>query len=190
MEALDVLSANRAALGAALTQPSQPDFNHALSGPGHWEGTNISEGRGTTQPFELFGAPFLEPAKILDFLGAKPFPGIVLRETAFEPTANKWQGALCRGFQIHVQDTALYRPYTTTLELLRAVLACHAGDLQWKPPPYEYEMEKMPVDLIIGDRSIRKRLENLDPVDVLETSWIGALDEYKHASRVYYLYDE
>ena len=78
-----------------------------------WEGTNLSEGGGTTQPFELFGAPFLEPERILSYLTDKDLDGIALREAVFAPTSGKWQGKRCRGFQIHVTDTDHYLPYLT-----------------------------------------------------------------------------
>jgi uncharacterized protein YbbC (DUF1343 family) len=116
-----------------------------------WEGTNISEGRGTAQPFELFGAPFINPEKILTAVGAESTPGIILREVVFEPTANKWQSHPCRGFQIHITDPDEVRPYETSLRLLQAVIKHHKKDFEWKQPPYEYETKKLPIDLIIGD---------------------------------------
>lgn len=172
--------------------PNLPTPTSALVYPGQviWEGTNVSEGRGTTQPFELFGAPFIDHATLNGFLDGVPLPGIVLRHTAFEPTANKWQGTLCRGYQIHVVDKTRYQPYVTSLRLLQAVLACHAGEFNWKPPPYEYEYEKLPIDLIIGNRDIRRRLESLEPVESIVLSWKGQTDEFQNSSRACRLYDE
>ena len=171
--------------------PNLPTPTSALVYPGQviWEGTNVSEGRGTTQPFELFGAPFIDQPSISAFILDARLTGAVLRHTAFEPTANKWQGALCKGFQIHILDNTTYAPYATSLLFLRAVLACHAGDFQWKSPPYEYEYEKLPIDLIIGDRSIRQRLESLEPLDNIIASWKDRTDEFQRMSRAYYLYD-
>ena len=153
-----------------------------------WEGTNVSEGRGTTQPFELFGAPFLDPQRILSCLSDKDLLGIVLRETAFEPTSGKWQGKLCRGFQIHVTEPDNYLPYITSLKLLQAVMRHHAKDFSWKNPPYEYEFEKLPIDLIIGDSEIRKRMERLDSLDDIAESWKPELNRFVHDSRDYHLY--
>jgi len=171
--------------------PNLPTPRSALVYPGQviWEGTNVSEGRGTTQPFELFGAPFIDPGKMQAVLGDVPLPGIVLRPAAFEPTANKYNGKLCKGFQIHVCNASAYAPYATSLRLLQAVLACHADAFQWKSPPYEYEFEKLPIDLIIGDSDIRQQLERLDPLDGIMASWKDKTDIFQQISRKYYLYD-
>jgi uncharacterized protein YbbC (DUF1343 family) len=170
--------------------PNLPTPASAAVYPGQviWEGTNISEGRGTTQPFELFGAPFIDPARILSSLTDKDMKGIVLRETAFEPTSGKWQGKRCRGFQIHITEPEHYRPYLTTLKLLQAVIRHHPNDFSWKSPPYEYEFEKLPIDLIIGEPAIRKRLENMDSLDVIAESWMPDMNRFSTESRQYHLY--
>jgi uncharacterized protein YbbC (DUF1343 family) len=86
-------------------------------------------------------------------------------------------------------DPLRYRPYKTTLQLLRTILVQHRGQFQWKPPPYEYEFERLPIDLIIGDRSIRKQLENLEPIDAIEAEWQEELNKFKEISREFQLYD-
>ena len=170
--------------------PNLPTPASASVYPGQvlWEGTNVSEGRGTTQPFELFGAPFLEPERILSHLTDKDMQGIVLREAAFEPTSGKWQGKLCKGFQIHVTDPNIYLPYITTLKLLQAVMSHHANDFAWKNPPYEYEFERLPIDLIIGSSEIRKRLEHLNSLDDIANSWKPELSRFVRESRNHHLY--
>ena len=164
-----------------------PDSVAVYPGQVIWEGTNVSEGRGTTQPFEVFGAPFINPDKLMKTLGGK-IPGAVLRKCAFEPTFNKWKGLLCKGFQIHVTDPNEFRPYATALKLLRAVFLNHKDPFEWKPPPYEYEFGKMPFDLICGDRQIRSAIENLDDTDRLEMTWRDELAEFKRLCRKYHLY--
>ena len=170
--------------------PNLPTPASAIVYPGQvlWEGTNVSEGRGTTQPFELFGAPFLEPRRILSRLTDKDMQGIVLREAAFEPTSGKWQGKLCKGFQIHVTDPDSYLPYITSLKLLQAVIRHHANDFAWKNPPYEYEFERLPIDLIIGNSEIRKRLERLNSLDDIVESWKAELNRFVRESRNHHLY--
>ena len=170
--------------------PNLPTPVSTLVYPGQvlWEGTNVSEGRGTTQPFELFGAPFMEVQKILSTLKKAKLPGVVFRPAVFEPTSNKWQQTACNGFQIHITDPQRYRPYTTTLHLLQAVILHHREQFEWKAPPYEYEFERMPIDLIIGDRTIRKRLEELDRLDEIEAWWQGELDQYKEIARKFHIY--
>ena len=170
--------------------PNLPTPMSTMVYPGQvlWEGTNVSEGRGTAQPFELFGAPYIDVAKITSVFEATEIPGVLLRPVVFEPTSNKWRETPCNGFQIHVMNPLRYRPYKTTLHLLRTIMAEHYEEFKWKPPPYEYEYERLPIDLIIGNRSIRERLENLEPIDSIEASWQDELDQFKKISRKFHLY--
>ena len=170
--------------------PNLPTFHSAMVYPGQviWEGTNVSEGRGTTQPFEYFGAPYLDPGKLQSILIGKALPGITLRETAFEPTSNKWSGSLCKGFQIHVVTPDRYKPYETSLLILQAILACHEEDFKWKQPPYEYEYETLPIDLIIGSSDIRERIEKQENLAHIVKSWEADLKHFKMLSRKFYLY--
>ena len=170
--------------------PNLPTPASALVYPGQviWEGTNVSEGRGTTLPFELFGAPFIDTAKIQADLDKNQPPGVILRPAIFEPTSNKWQKTACNGFQIHVTDPARYRSYATSLHLLQAIIKHHRQQFEWKSPPYEYEFKRMPIDLIIGDRTIRRRIENLEPIEEIEASWKEDLNNYKSIAREYHLY--
>lgn len=154
-----------------------------------WEGTNLSEGRGTTQPFEIFGAPFIDTKKVLATLGGNKLPGAILRQVAFEPVANKWKGQVCHGFQIHITDAYRYKPYLTSLRLLQAVILHHKDRFQWKLPPYEYEFTRLPIDLIIGDKKIRQRIETFDEPGDIERSWNKNLDEFQTISRGFYLYN-
>jgi uncharacterized protein YbbC (DUF1343 family) len=171
--------------------PNLPTPDSALVYPGQvlLEGTNLSEGRGTTQPFELFGAPYIDVPKIQSALSDTPLPGAYLRPAVFEPTSNKWQATPCNGFQIHVTDPARFRPYATSLHLLQAVIANHPDQFEWKPPPYEYEFERMPIDLIIGDREIRRRLESLEPVEAIEADWQPALNRFIAVSKDFRRYE-
>ena len=170
--------------------PNLPTPASTLVYPGQviWEGTNVSEGRGTALPFELFGAPFMDTAKMQATLDKARIPGVVLRPAVFEPTSNKWQQTACSGFQLHVTDPRQYRPYATSLHLLQASVKHHRKEFEWKSPPYEYEFERMPIDLIIGDRTIRRRIENLEPLAEIEASWEEGLEEYKEISKEFRLY--
>ncbi len=170
--------------------PNLPTPAAAMVYPGQvlWEGTNVSEGRGTTQPFELFGAPFFDLSRLEAEFSQTPIGGAVLRPVAFEPTSNKWQGRCCTGFQIHLTDPQRYAPYTATLRLLQAVIRHHPLEFAWRPPPYEYEYEKLPIDLLIGDRSVRQRIEQLDPIESIEASWRAQIEAFRAMSREYHLY--
>ena len=153
-----------------------------------FEGTNISEGRGTTQPFELFGAPFIKQNKIFNY-GTTKISGAVLRPVYFEPTSNKWQNQICKGFQIHVTDFKKFKPYKTSLMLLQKIIKHHKYDFQWKQPPYEYEYKKLPIDLILGDKNLRKQITDMKDINKIENSWQKELSEFKKISRKFYLYN-
>lgn len=170
--------------------PNLPTPISALVYPGQviWEGTNVSEGRGTTQPFELFGAPYIDPQRVFEALDCRHPAGAFLRPVAFEPTANKWQGRLCRGFQIHVTDSETYHPYRTSLALLQAVIKCHPQAFQWKSPPYEYEHQRLPMDLILGDQDLRHRLFDMEAIDAIVGAWGPELANYDEMRRQYMLY--
>lgn len=170
--------------------PNLPSPVSAMVYPGQvlWEGTNVSEGRGTTLPFEIFGAPFMNPELLLSTLDKNKLPGIILRPVVFEPTSNKWKGSACKGLQIHVTNPYEFMPYITTLRLLQAVISHHGDRFQWKRPPYEYEFERQPIDLIIGDQAIRRRIENLDDIDQIEKSWLEDLKTFTEASQRFHLY--
>ncbi|MDD2390588.1 MAG: DUF1343 domain-containing protein [Desulfobacterales bacterium] len=169
--------------------PNLPTPVSARVYPGQvlWEGTNISEGRGTTQPFETFGAPFIDTQTLLNNLKGT-IPGAILRKTVFEPTSNKWQNCACNGFQIHITDPYLYHPYRTSLKLLHAIIAGFKNDFSWKQPPYEYEFERLPIDLILGGQHIRTRIERGDDIDDIEASWQPELDQFINTSKKFYLY--
>jgi uncharacterized protein YbbC (DUF1343 family) len=170
--------------------PNMPTPETAVVYPGQviWEGTNLSEGRGTALPFEIVGAPYLDTAKVDSALAAENLPGVVLRPCVFEPTSGKHAQTPCRGFQLHVTDRERYQPYLTTLKLLQAILRCHPDDFAWKPPPYEYEFEKQPIDLILGDGNLRRRIEAHEDLAVLSREWQGELEHFRQAATACMIY--
>ena len=172
--------------------PNMPTVATAMVYPGQviWEGTNISEGRGTSLPFEIFGAPFLNPEKILEFTGGPRLPGAFLRPCIFAPTSGKHAGKDCCGFQIHVTDADRYRPYRTSLILLQAILHHHKGTFQWKSDPYEYEFDKRAIDLILGSREVRQRVSDMESMQSLEASWQPELEDFRSLRRAFLLYPE
>lgn len=135
-----------------MPSPNMPTPDTAVVYPGMCllEGTNVSEGRGTTRPFELFGAPWIDGAKLGAELQALRLPGVHFREAAFEPGFQKYAGQLCRGAQMHITDRAVFPPLRTGLEILRTIRDMHPEDFAWKQPPYEYEHEKLPVEILCG----------------------------------------
>ncbi|MDY6862997.1 MAG: DUF1343 domain-containing protein [Thermodesulfobacteriota bacterium] len=170
--------------------PNMPGPETAMVYPGQvlMEGTNISEGRGTTRPFEIFGAPFIDPFHLKKTIHSKGLKGFSLRELFFQPTFNKWEGEVCGGLQIHITDRKLYKPYFTTLTIIQAIISLYSGQFQWSKPPYEYEYEKMPIDLILGDGDLRSKIEQQEDLSKVETSWQETLINFKEISGKYYLY--
>ncbi len=174
-----------------LPSPNLPTPAAALVYPGQvlWEGTNVSEGRGTGLPFELFGAPYFYPDKILEAIDKRYLTGIVLRKTAFEPVANKWQKQCCYGFQVHVTEPDDFAPYHFSLSVLQASMLIHPHGFQYKQPPYEYEYKKLPMDLLLGDKALRLQLEQMEPLEALISAWRPGLVTFEKVSRPYLLYD-
>ena len=142
-----------------LPSPNMPRLETALVYPGQviLEGTNLSEGRGTTLPFEIFGSPYLDDRLVEEHF--KGLDGGRLRYQSFEPTFNKWHGHSCRGFQIHVTDRRRFRPYRFTLDLLSLLSRVQKEQFSWTPPPYEYDFWNLPADLIMGSRKVRRMVE-------------------------------
>ena len=170
--------------------PNLPTPESTLVYPGQviLEGTNLSEGRGTTTPFELWGAPYLRPEALEQLLAHEELSGFVLRAARFTPTFDKWQGESCAGFQIHVSDPETYRPYTTSLTLLQAVITCHREEFQWISPPYEYEFNHLPIEIILGSSDLHRQLEAGVSVKELEQSWESQLKEFRQLRGPYLLY--
>lgn len=160
--------------------PNMPSWETALLYPGMvlLEGCNVSEGRGTTLPFHLFGAPFLDQKKVGQLLDTYRLEGAAFRPVCFEPVCDKWEGEPCYGFQIHVTDPEKLRPYHLGLSVLKAIMEVHPEEFEWLPPPYEYEWEKLPIDILIGDRKIRSKLEGGEALEDLEGGWMPSLVEY------------
>lgn len=169
--------------------PNMPTSATALVYPGQvlWEGTSVSEARGTTQPFEFVGAPYWQPDEIIKSLDTG-LEGCVLRPIVFEPTSGKYAGKACAGFQLHVTDCRSFKPYYTSLCLLQAVQQLYPDDFSYKDPPYEYEYEKLPMDLILGDRQLREQLEGGVAVAELEQQWQPELDSFLTTRSSYLLY--
>ncbi|MFH1115370.1 MAG: DUF1343 domain-containing protein [Pseudomonadota bacterium] len=175
-----------------MPSPNMPTVETSVVYPGQvvLEGTNLSEGRGTTRPFEMFGAPYLEPERIAREIEPGALGGAVLREIEFRPAFNKWAGRVCKGFQIHVSDRGEFRPYRTTLALLAAIIKLHRDDFEWSQPPYEYVFDKLPADVILGSGDVREALEQGKSFADMEGSWEKGLEEFKRIRSGFLLYPE
>jgi len=145
-----------------IPSPNMPTFNTALVYVGQCllEATNISEGRGTTKPFEFFGAPFIKHKDVVAHQAIKSLNGVVLRPVFFEPMFNKFNGEVCKGFQIHVTDIKKFDSLKTGLAVIYSLYDLYPQQFSFNPPPYEYEYEKMPIDILLGTDKARLALDN------------------------------
>jgi len=162
--------------------PNMPTLDTAAVYPGQvfLEGTNLSEGRGTTKPFELFGAPWIDGHELSQKLNALLLPGVVFREAWFTPTFSKFKGKLCGGCQIHILDREAFRPFRTTLHIIQTVRRLN-------PDKFQFHAEYF--DKIMGNSSVRKMLEQGRPVQEIRAGYAGDLEDFKKIRKKYLLYD-
>jgi uncharacterized protein YbbC (DUF1343 family) len=163
-----------------MPSPNMPTRDTALVYPGACllEATNLSEGRGTTRPFEIFGAPWLDPWRTVEALEASGFMrGARLRPVFFIPTFQKHAGVKCGGAQIHVTDPGVFRPFLAGLGILEYCF--RRGETRWNPPPYEYEYKKMPIDILAGGAHVREAVDSHDMRALSEIS-VTPLQKYRH----------
>lgn len=172
-----------------MPSPNMPALDTAIVYPGMClvEGTNLSEGRGTTRPFEIFGAPFIEPERLVKQLEKFKLPGVVFRPMYFLPAFQKHAGKLCGGAQIHITSRERFKPFKTGVAVIKAVHDLYPKYFQWKNPPYEYEKEKMPIDILAGTDMLRKDIEKGKSVNSMEQWWKDECLEFQGKVRKKYL---
>jgi uncharacterized protein YbbC (DUF1343 family) len=153
----------------AMPSPNMPTPATALVYPGACllEGTNLSEGRGTTRPFEIVGAPFLDGWKLADALSELNLKGVLFRPIIFQPTFQKHAGELCEGVQVHVTEAKTFRPVLTFLAILQTAWKQSQGKMKWNDPPYEYEETLLPFDILAGNSWLREAIETEKPISHL-----------------------
>jgi uncharacterized protein YbbC (DUF1343 family) len=174
-----------------IPSPNMPALSTAIVYPGTvlFEALNLSEGRGTTLPFQLFGAPFINPVSLMANLSGRKIPGCIFRMHNFIPTFNKFRDTLCNGIQIHVTGIKSYRPVMTAMEILDAIIETSApGSLKFNPPPYEYEFNLMPFDILSGDSVLRQTLTNRLSIEAERERWDSETEGFKEEFREMALY--
>lgn len=148
-----------------MPSPNMPTLDTATIYPGQCllEGTNLSEGRGTTRPFELFGAPFVDPVALKNYLENLQIPGVAWRLAAFRPTFQKQAGKVCRGLQLHITDRDQIDSTATSYAILAGLLqTCHTHSdsrFEWRHEAYEFVADRLAIDLLLGDNKLRLALE-------------------------------
>lgn len=172
-----------------MPSPNMPTLNTATVYLGMCllEGTNLSEGRGTTRPFEIFGAPFIEPEMLVKQLKTFKLPGVVFRPVYFQPTFQKHVGKLCGGAQIHIINRERFKPFKTGVAVIKAVYGLYPKHFLWREPPYEYETEKMPIDILAGTDRLRKDIENDESLEQMEEWWKEQSLEFQRKVRKRFL---
>jgi uncharacterized protein YbbC (DUF1343 family) len=170
--------------------PNMPTVHSAIVYPGMCllEGTNLSEGRGTTRPFETFGAPWIDGWKLAEAVKKYELPGIRLRPIEFQPTFQKHSGEMCGGCFIHVVERRAYESVLTTFAILRECHRQAPDQFAWKEPPYEYEAEKRPIDILLGNKGLAERIlsdESLIDIRQHLLAQAGAFEEQRHAAILY-----
>jgi uncharacterized protein YbbC (DUF1343 family) len=172
-----------------MPSPNMPTLDSALVYPGMclFEGTNVSEGRGTTRPFETFGAPFIEPEKLIRSLKKFRLPGVVFRPLYFQPTFQKHANKLCGGAQIHITNRETFKPFLTAVTILKEVHDIYPKHFLWRKPPYEYERKKMPIDILAGTDRIRTEIEKGISLNTMEGWWKEQNQRFNKEVRKKYL---
>jgi uncharacterized protein YbbC (DUF1343 family) len=173
-----------------IPSPNMPTLDTAIVYPGMvlFEGTNVSEGRGTTRPFELVGAPWIVAERFADTLNALGLPGAYFRPAVFEPTFQKHARTTCAGCQIHVRDRHAFPAVETGVALLAAFRAADPDRFRWRDPPYEYERDKLPIDILAGSPALREQLEGGMSAHEIARSWRPELDAFSAVRQRYLLY--
>jgi uncharacterized protein YbbC (DUF1343 family) len=170
--------------------PNIPTFPSALVFPGMvlFEGTNVSEGRGTTKPFEWIGAPFIDPDRLAAEMARRKLPGVYFRPIYFQPTYQKHKDEVCGGVHVHVTHRKKFNAFRAGIHLLAAIAEQHPKQFQWKQPPYEYEFEKRPIDLIAGTSKLREDIDAGRGVAPLEAVARGDVKRFEKVRKKYLLY--
>lgn len=174
----------------AMPSPNMPTVDTAIIFPAtvYFEGTQISEGRGTTRPFEIVGAPFIESDELANELTELNLPGVKFSATNFIPTFQKHANTSCGGVFIHVSDRAIYQPVITGIAMVKTIYDLYKDNFKWKEPPYEYVFDKNPFDVISGTDKIRKFIENGADPDTIKLSWANDVKSFREQRAKYLLY--
>ncbi len=172
--------------------PNLPTLESAVVYPGIVlvEGTTLSEGRGTTRPFEYVGAPYIHPGKLASSLNTLGLPGVSFRPAYFEPTFQKWGGVMCGGIQLHVLDRDSFEPYLTGITVITSIKSQHPDSFAWRQPPYEYEYQKLPIEILCGGRKVPDLIERgANPAEIRE-SWRDDVASFRSQRESYLLYED
>jgi uncharacterized protein YbbC (DUF1343 family) len=173
-----------------MPSPNVPTLDTAVVYPGTvlFEGTLLSEGRGTTRPFELIGAPWIEAEAFADRMNRIGLEGVHFRPATFEPTFQKHAKTPCGGCQLHVTDRLAFRSVAAGAALLREFYGSAPDRFAWRQPPYEYEHDKQPIDILAGSPALRGQVESQVPLDEIVASWKDGENGFRRLRERFLLY--
>jgi uncharacterized protein YbbC (DUF1343 family) len=182
--------ADETGLPWVMPSPNMPTLDSAIVYPGTvlFEGTMASEGRGTTRPFELIGAPWVQAERFAREMNARALPGVIFRPAVFEPTFQKHAKTTCGGCQIHVRDRRTFEPVLTGVALIDAVRAAAPDQFAWRPPPYEYEHDKQPIDILAGSPALRVAIDAGVRAEAIAREWRAGLAAFTTLRAKFLLY--
>jgi len=173
-----------------MPSPNMPTLETAVVYPGAvlFEGTNVSEGRGTTRPFEITGAPWPIAERFAEQMNALRLGGVLFRPAVFEPTFQKHAKTACAGCQMHVLDRRAFKPVEAGVALIAAYRAADPTKFAWRQPPYEYEHTKMPIDILAGSSELREQIDGGMKARDIARSWTTSVDAFVRTRERYLLY--
>lgn len=173
-----------------LPSPNMPTLDTATAFPGtvHLEGTQLSEGRGTSRPLEFSGAPYVSAAEYARELNAQGLPGVYFRGCYFQPTFQKHAGRTCGGVQVHPLDRNQFEPAISGAALVKVAYELYGDKFLWKEPPYEYVFDQNPFDVIAGSDSLRRAIEGGASLESIQAAWEAPLETFAETRRKFLAY--
>ena len=183
--------ADQTALPWVIPSPNLPTLDSAIVYPGGvlFEGTNVSEGRGTTRPFEFIGAPWVDADALCHTLTAEEIPGVLFRPVQFEPTFQKHTEHVCGGCQIHVRDRHSFTPVKAAVAIMQAIRRQRPSSFEWRDPPYEYETVKNPIDILSGSAALREQIDaDLGATEIAD-GWVPEVEAFERVRQAFLRYE-
>lgn len=173
-----------------MPSPNMPMVDTAVVFPGtvYFEGTQVSEGRGTTRPFEIIGAAYINSRELAEHLNRLQLGGVIFRAIDFKPTFQKFTGEACGGVFTHVTNREVFKPVITGIAMVKTIFDMYPNDFKWKNPPYEYVYDRNPFDVIAGTTKLREAFEQKANIRKIEKSWESDLEKFKKTRGKYLLY--
>lgn len=173
-----------------MPSPNMPTVDTAVVFPGtvYFEGTELSEGRGTTRPFEIVGASYINSKEYADAMTSLNLDGVIFRPIGFMPTFQKDAGKACGGVFIHITDRGIFKPVITGIALVKIAFDLYPNEFEWKKTPYEYEYNRNPFDVIHGSTKLREAFESGVSVKDIQSSWLNGEQEFLRKRERYLLY--